>query len=245
MLRERERKRYERQLLLPEWTEAGQQRLKEAKVLVAGAGGLGSAILTYLTVAGVGEIRLVDCDQVDLGNLNRQILHKDRDIGRRKIESAKETLESLNQDIHLDAIDDTITEDNVFDLVADFPIVDAMDNLQARFLLNQVAAARTLPLFHGAVYGFEGRVTTMFPGQTACLKCLYKEVLPGTIPVVGVTPGIIGCIQATEVIKHLLGIGKLLTNRLLIYDGLNLTFNELKLKRDPACQECAPLANGP
>ncbi len=244
MLSERERSRYARQILLPEWTEAGQQKLKESKVLVAGAGGLGSAVLTYLTSAGVGELRIIDCDRVDLSNLNRQILHGDSDIGKRKIDSARERLQGLNQDIRIDAIGDTITEDNVFDLVADYPIVDAMDNLQARFLLNKVAAARALPLFHGAVHGFEGRVTTMLPGETACIRCLYRQVLPGTVPVPGVTPGIIGCIQATEVIKHILGIGKLLTNRLLTYDGLSLTFNEFKLKRDPACQQCGPMATG-
>ena len=206
--------------------------------MVAGAGGLGSAVLTYLTVAGVGRIRIIDGDRVDLSNLNRQTLHSDKDIGRKKVDSAKERLEALNEDIRIEAVGQMITEENVLDLVADFPIVDALDNLAARLLLNRVALRRNLPLFHGAVYGFEGRATTMIPGQTPCLRCLYQGVLPGRIPVVGVTPAVIGCVQATEVIKYIIGIGELLTSRLLIYDGLSLRFSETKLRKDPDCAEC-------
>lgn len=238
MLSKRELARYQRQILIPEWTKVGQEKLKKAKVLVAGAGGLGSAILTYLAVAGVGRIKIIDGDKVELSNLNRQVLHTDRDIGRDKVDSAKEKLELLNPDIKVEAIKELITENNVFDLVADYPIVDAMDNLPTRFLLNRVAVKKTLPLFHGAVYGFEGRVATVIPGKTACLRCLYQDVLPGKIPVVGATPAVIGCIQATEVIKYFLSIGELLTDRLLIYDGLSMRFSEVKLKKDPKCSEC-------
>jgi len=238
MLSQQELARYERQIMIPDWGEAGQEKLKQAKIMVAGAGGLGSAVLTCLAVAGVGRIRIIDGDRVDLSNLNRQTLHSDKDIGRKKVDSAKERLEALNEDIRIEAVGQTITEENVLDLVADFPIVDALDNLPTRLLLNRVALRRNLPLFHGAVYGFEGRATTIIPGQTPCLRCLYQGVLPGRIPVVGVTPAVIGCVQATEVIKYIIGIGELLTNRLLIYDGLSLRFSETKLRKDPDCAEC-------
>jgi len=238
MLSQQELARYERQIMIPDWGEAGQEKLKQAKIMVAGAGGLGSAVLTCLAVAGVGRIRIIDGDRVDLSNLNRQTLHSDKDIGRKKVDSAKERLEALNEDIRIEAVGQTITEENVLDLVADFPIVDALDNLPTRLLLNRVALRRNLPLFHGAVYGFEGRATTIIPGQTPCLRCLYQGVLPGRIPVAGVTPAVIGCVQATEVIKYIIGIGELLTNRLLIYDGLSLRFSETKLRKDPDCAEC-------
>ena len=238
MLSKRELARYERQIIIPGWTKVGQEKLKKAKVLVAGAGGLGSVILTYLAVVGVGRIKIIDGDKVELSNLNRQVLHTDRDIGRDKVDSAKEKLELLNPDIKVEAIKELITENNVFDLVGDYPIVDAMDNLPTRLLLNRVAVKKNLPLFHGAVYGFEGRATTVIPGKTSCLKCLYQDVMPGKIPVVGVTPAVIGCIQATEVIKYFLSIGELLTDRLLIYDGLSMRFSEVKLKKDPKCSEC-------
>lgn len=238
MLSEQELMRYDRQIMIPELGRAGQEKLKKAKVVVAGAGGLGSAVLTYLAVAGVGTIRIVDGDKVELSDLNRQTLHWDKDVGREKVDSAKGKLESLNGDIRVEAVGEVITEENVFALVDDCPIVDALDNLATRHLLNRVAVRRNLPLFHGAVYGFEGRATTIIPGKTPCLRCLYQGVLPGKIPVVGVAPAVIGCIQATEVIKYIVGIGDLLANRLLIYDGLSLRFSEVKLKRDPNCEEC-------
>ena len=238
MLSKQELARYDRQIIMPEWGETGQKRLKNSKVLVAGTGGLGSAVLTYLAVAGVGKIRIIDCDKVELSNLNRQVLYSDNDIGKEKVACAKERLESLNPDIQIEAIGEVITEDNVFDLVADYPIVDALDNLPTRYLLNRVAVRRNLPLFHGAVHGLEGRATTIIPGKTPCLRCLYQGVVPGKIPVVGITPGIIGCIQATEVVKYIVGIGELLINRLTIFDGLSLRLSEVKVKRDPKCTEC-------
>lgn len=238
MLTERELDRYARQTMMPEWGVEGQEKLKKARVLVAGAGGLGSAILMYLAVAGVGTIRIVDSDKVELPNLNRQILHTDRDIGRAKVESAREKLEALNPDIRIEALREKIGEDTAGDLVGDLPIVDALDNLPARMLLNRVAVERRLPFFHGAVYGFEGRATTIIPGRTPCLRCVYQGVLPGVTPVVGATPGVIGCVQAAEVVKYLLGTGELLTGRLLVYDGLNLRFEEAKLKRNPECEDC-------
>lgn len=238
MLTQGELVRYERQMIIPGWGEQGQEKLRKAQVVVAGAGGLGSVVLSYLAVVGLGKIRLIDGDTVELSNLNRQILHSEKDIGRKKVDSARDSLQSLNPHIEIEAVGEEITEDNVFELLGDYPIVDALDNLPGRYLLNRVAVKKQLPLFHGAVYGFDGRVTTIFPGKTACIKCLYKDVMPGKIPVVGVIPAVIGCIQATEVIKYIVGIGELLINRLLIYDGFGQKFSEASLKRDPHCEEC-------
>ncbi len=243
MLTQREVARYERQMLIPDWGKSGQRKLKKAGVLVAGAGGLGSAILTYLAVAGVGDIRIVDSDKVEFGNLNRQVLHTDEDIGRYKVDSAKEKLESLNPDIKVEAIKAKITRNNIFKLVGNYLIVDALDNLPTRLVLNRAAIKARLPLFHGAVYGFEGRATTIIPGKTVCLRCLYQDVLPGKIPVVGVTAAVVGCIQAAEVIKYVLGMGDLLENRLLVYDGLSMKFSEVRLKKNPDCEDCGNAAN--
>jgi len=206
MLTKEELVRYERQIIIPGWGEQGQEKLKKAKVVVVGAGGLGSAILNYLAVAGVGSIRVIDGDTVELSNLNRQILHLEKDIGRKKVDSASDRLQSLNPHIEIEAIGEVIIEDNVFEMLGDYLIVDALDNLPTRYLLNRVAVKKNLPLFHGAVYGFEGRATTIIPGKTPCIKCLYKDVIPGKIPVVGVIPAVIGCIQATEVIKGNRGV---------------------------------------
>ncbi len=244
MLTEPELTRYQRQMIITGWGEEGQQKLNRAKVLVAGAGGLGSAILTYLAAAGVGQIRVIDSDRVELSNLNRQTLYTSQDIGLEKVAAAKQKLEAFNPNIRVEAIHEEITEGNVFDLVADYPIVDAMDNLTTRYLLNKVAVRRNLPLFHGAVHGFEGRATTIIPDETPCLRCIYQGVVADKTPVAGVTPGIIGCIQATEVIKYLVGIGELLTGRLLVYDGFGLTFTELKVSKDPSCHECARSEKG-
>jgi adenylyltransferase/sulfurtransferase len=240
MLTKDEREKYDRQMLIRGFGGEGQAKLKRAKVFIAGAGGLGSGTATYLAAAGMGTIRLADHDKVELSNLNRQVLHWDEDIGRKKVDSAADKLKRLNPTVKVEAIEEKLTEANISQLVAGFDlIVDAMDNLPARYLLNKVAIERNIPLFHGAVHGFEGRAMTIIPGKTACLKCLYRgAIVEGKFPVVGVTPGVIGCIQATEVIKYIVGIGELLTNRLLIYDGLNMKFTEFKVKKDPNCEHC-------
>ncbi len=245
MLTTDELERYDRQIVIEGFGEEGQQKLKQAKVFIAGAGGLGSPVSMYLTTAGVGVIRIVDHDRVELSNLNRQVLHWDKDIGKRKVNSALEKLRQLNQGVEIEAIEKMITEANASQLVADSDlIVDAMDNLPTRYLLNKTALDKGIPLFHGAVYGFEGRVMTIIPGKTACLMCVYRGAAPeGKFPVVGATPAAIGCIQATEVIKYIVGIGELLTNRLLIYNGLNMKFTELKVKKDPNCKHCSHLAS--
>jgi len=235
--------RYERQIMLDGFGTEGQERLKKAKVVIAGTGGLGGIISIYLTTAGVGKIRLIDHDRVEISNLNRQVLYGDKDIGKRKAEIAKERLESLNKEVLIEAIKETITEDNVFKLVDGYDlIVDAMDNFPVRFMLNKVAVQKKIPFFHGAIRGFEGRATTIIPGQTPCLSCLYPRVPePGISPVIGVAPAVIGSIQATEVIKYIVGAGVLLTNRLLIYDGMSMEFMEIRVKRHPDCKECCHL----
>ena len=188
-------------------------------------------------------IRLVDHDRVELSNLNRQVLHWDEDIGRSKVASAAEKLNQLNRGVEIEAIEEMITEANVSQLVAGFDlIVDAMDNLPTRYLLNKVAIEKNIPFFHGAVHGFEGRAITIIPGETACLRCVYRGVIPeDKFPVIGVTPAVIGCIQATEVIKYIVGVGQLLTNRLLVYDGLSMKFTEFRVKKDPNCEHCGDL----
>jgi len=240
MLTDDELERYNRQLMIDEFGQEGQEKLKRARVFIAGAGGLSAPVSTYLVAAGIGMIRIVDHDKVEPSNLNRQVLHGEADIGRSKVDSATRKLKQLNQGVTIEAVEEIITETNVSRLVTGFDlIVDAMDNLETRYLLNKAALDQNIPFFHGAICGFEGRVMTIIPGETACLRCIYRGVTAtGIFPVVGVTPAVIGCIQATEVIKYIVNIGKLLTNRLLVYDGLNMEFREFKVKKDPNCEHC-------
>ena len=241
MLTGEELERYSRQIMIPQIGEKGQEKLRRAKVFIAGAGGLGSPVSIYLTAAGVGHLRMVDHDRVDLTNLNRQIVHWSGDVGKRKVESAQEKLNKLNPNVTVETLSVTISEENASELISGFDlIVDAMDNLPTRYLLNKKAIEHGIPFFHGAVNGFEGRAMTVIPGKTACLRCLYRGPVPESkFPVIGVTPAVIGCIQATEVIKYLVGSGELLGNRLLAYDGLNLKFTEFKVQRNPQCEHCA------
>jgi len=246
MLTINELERYDRQIMIANIGEEGQEKLKKTNVFIAGTGGLGSPVAIYLTAAGVGKIRVVDNDRVDLTNLNRQVLHWDKDIGKKKVSSAKEKLKKINHEVDIEAIEETITETNIFQLIADFDlIVDAMDNMPTRYLLNKAAIEKNIPFFHGAVHGFEGRAITIIPGKTACLKCVYRGDIPKEkFPVIGVTPAVIGSIQATEVIKYIVGIGELLKNRLLIYDGLDMKFTEFTIKKDPQCEHCGHVKKG-
>jgi adenylyltransferase/sulfurtransferase len=241
MLSERELERYKRQILL--FGEEGQEQLKRAHIFVAGAGGLGSPVSLYLAVAGIGVITLVDNDVVDLTNLNRQILHYDRDIGRKKTVSAEEKLREINPDITVKVIDTTIDETNVDRLVGRADgIVDAMDNYPTRHLLNKTAVRKKIPFFHGAIQGLYGQATTIIPGVTPCLACIFPVAPPKEVfPVVGVTPGLIGMVQATEVLKYLLHDGRLLTNRLFIWDGLESHAEEIAVERNPACPVCGEI----
>jgi molybdopterin/thiamine biosynthesis adenylyltransferase len=241
MLTAKELERYDRQIMIYGFGKEGQEKLKKAKAFIAGAGGLGSPVTIYLAAAGIGTIRIADHDRVELSNLNRQVLHWEENIGGRKVDSAAAKLRKFNSGIKIETIADTITEANVSQLVADSDlIVDAMDNLPTRYLLNRAAIKKGIPFFHGAVYGFEGRAMTVIPGKSACLNCLYHgaTVPKEKFPVIGVTPAVIGCIQATEVIKYLVGLGDLLTDRLLNYDALRMKFTEFKINRDPNCEHC-------
>jgi molybdopterin/thiamine biosynthesis adenylyltransferase len=244
MLTKDEQEKYARQIMLKGFGLKGQEKLKKARVLIAGAGGLGSSSATYLAAAGVGTLRIVDYDKVELSNLNRQVLHWHEDIGKRKVISARDRLKKLNPQVTVEAIEEKITQANISKLVAGCDlIVDAMDNLPTRYLLNKTAVKNNIPFFHGAVYGFEGRAMTVIPGKTACLSCIYRGAIPEeTFPVIGVTPAVIGCIQATEVIKYLTGMGQLLADRLLVYDGLNMKFTEFKVQKDPNCPHCGKTA---
>lgn len=240
MLTSDELERYDRQIMIGGFGQKGQENLKNTTVLVAGAGGLGSPVSIYLAAAGIGRLRIVDNDEVDLSNLNRQILHWTKDIGKHKSFSAKEKISEINPHVKIDAIYDEIGENNLLKLVDGCDmIVDAMDNFTTRYLLNRVAIEKRIPFFHGGVYGFEGRAMTIIPGETACLRCVFPNAPPKeTFPVIGVAPGLIGCVQVSEVIKYVVGIGELLKNRLLIYDGLSSKFTEVEVKRNEKCVDC-------
>jgi molybdopterin/thiamine biosynthesis adenylyltransferase len=230
--------RYERQTRL--FGAEGQKRLKRATALVVGAGGLGSSVSTYLAVAGLGRIIVVDGDVVEESNLNRQILHWTKDIGRPKAVSAAETIKGLNPEIEVEAVALFADEENLADLVsrADL-VVDALDNFPSRYILNRAAIERGVPLFHGAISGFDGQATTIIPEKTPCLRCIFPRSPPKeTSPALGATCGVIGSIQASEVIKYLTGKGDLLENRLLIWDGLRVRCDEIPIERNPGCMDC-------
>lgn len=233
-----EREKYSRQILL--FGEEGQEKLKNSRVMVVGAGGLGSPISTYLAIAGVGKIILADFDSVELSNLNRQFLHHEKDIGRSKIESAKEKLLSINPGIEVETIGEMISESNIESLIPECDIiVDALDNLETRHLLNRLAVKRRIPLVHGAVTGYDGQVTTIIPGKTPCLYCIFPRISKKAVfPILGATSGVIGSIQANEVIKFLTGKGKLLEGRLLFWNGFSGTFSEISLSKLNYCPVC-------
>jgi adenylyltransferase/sulfurtransferase len=232
--------RYHRQMLLEGWGEEGQRKLTNAHVAVVGAGGLGCPVSLYLVAAGVGKLTIIDADVVEETNLNRQVLHWSNDIGKPKVQSAVEKLRQFNPQVEITPIHGRLTDETVEDWLKDADIiVDALDNFPTRQVLNKYAVKTRKPLVHGAIYGWEGRATTILPYETACLACLFEEgPPPGVFPVVGTTPGVIAMIQATEVLKLLLGIGQPLFNRYLIYDGLTMTFHTVKLRRRPECPVC-------
>ena len=238
-----ERKRYNRQILMDGWGEAAQLRLKKSTVFVAGAGGLGSPASIYLAVAGVGHIKLCDFDATALANLNRQILHDDTRIGANKAVSGKVTLERLNPSIRVTAITDKIVPGNVDALVGDADIViDCMDNFPTRYVLNECAVRKRIPLVHGSVRGMEGQLTFIQSPETPCLRCLFAEAPPPEVfPVLGATPGVIGTMEAMEALKYLTGVGTTLKNRLLVWNGADMEFRLLKVRRDPDCPTCSQL----
>ncbi|HPJ30370.1 MAG TPA: HesA/MoeB/ThiF family protein [Methanothrix sp.] len=230
--------RYDRQIRL--FGAEGQRKIKEATVLVVGAGGLGSSASVYLAAAGVGRIIVVDGDVVELSNLNRQILHWTGDLGRSKAVSAAETIRGLNPEVEVEAVDAFADQENLGGLVGEADlVVDALDSFSARRLLNRTAQEGRVPLFHGAVSGFDGQVTTIIPGLTPCLRCIFPRSVPKeTSPALGATCGVIGSIQAMEAVKHLTGQGSLLTGRLLIWDGRRACCDLVPIERNPGCPDC-------
>jgi adenylyltransferase/sulfurtransferase len=234
--------RYDRQMRINGFGSEGQRKLKNARVLIAGAGGLGFSTSVYLVSAGIGTIRIVDKDVVELSNLNRQLLHWDEDIGRKKVESAYEKLRRINSSIKIEVYDKEINEDNVLDLMHNVDaVVDALDNYETRYTLNKACLKMGKPFFHGAVRGFMGQATTIIPRETACLKCIVPKAPPReTFPILGSVAGTIGTIQATEVIKYFTGIGDLLKNKLLIYDAITMEVYKIEIGRNPTCPDCSP-----
>ena len=232
--------RYRKQLIIKDFGAGGQEKLSRAKVLIAGAGGLGSVISLYLAAAGVGKIGIIDNDRVETSNLNRQILYDTESTGKPKVEEAGKQLKKLNPDIEIEMIYETIRGDNIASLARGYELIaDAMDNFESRFILNRLALERHLPFFHGAVQGFEGRVSTIIPGETACFACIYPFSPPRQeIPVLGTTTAVTGGLQATEIIKYITGMGELLKGRLLIYDGLSMEFMTIDLQRKANCPAC-------
>lgn len=242
-LGEEELKRYGRQIILPGVGKEGQKKIKAAKVLLMGAGGLGSAAGFYLAAAGVGKIGIIDSDVIEISNLNRQILHNNGRMGKSKAESARQTLGDLNPDIEVVAYQVRLTSENALELIKDYDlVVDCSDNFPVRFLMNDVCVRTGKPLFYGAISGFEGQAMTILPGSGPCYHCLYPEqpAFPTgqPFPVIGVLPGLIGVIQATEVLKFILGEGDLLVGRLLLYNALTLDFFKLEIRRSPMCPAC-------
>jgi len=245
-LNDAQSKRYSRHLLVPEVGEQGQLKLLDSKVLFIGAGGLGSPAALYLAAAGVGTIGIIDADVVDDSNLQRQVIHNTERIGQYKAESARTTINALNPDVKVVTYIERLDETNVKQLVSEYDlIIDGTDNFPTRYLLNDAALLFKKPVIHGSVFRFEGQVTVFKPYEGPCYRCMYPEPPPPALApscaeagVLGVLPGIIGLLQATEAIKVLLGIGEPLVGRLLTYDALAGEFMELKLFRDPNCVAC-------
>jgi molybdopterin/thiamine biosynthesis adenylyltransferase/rhodanese-related sulfurtransferase len=238
--------RYSRHLLIPEVGEAGQQKLLNSKVLLIGAGGLGSPAAYYLASAGVGTLGIVDSDVVDLTNLQRQILHTTERIGESKVSSAKQTLEALNPDVKIVGYEERLSAANVDRIIEGYDVViDGADNFPTRYLLNDASVKHRVPVVHGSIFRFEGQVTVFKPFEGPCYRCLFPEPPPPELApscaeagVLGVLPGVIGTVQATEAIKLLLGTGEPLIGRYLLYDALEGSFREVRLRRDPECPVC-------
>jgi adenylyltransferase/sulfurtransferase len=242
-LSEEELVRYNRQIIIPDFGEAGQEKLKNATVFVAGVGGLGSISTYYLAAAGIGHLRIVDKDKVDTSNLNRQIIHWTSDIGQWKSDSAYKKLASLNPNCAIEVFQDEITEDNCKRLIGNSSaIVDAMDNMTGRRALNSASVKNGIPYVYGGVHQFDGMATTFLPGKTPCLECVFPDLGGAAIPVapsiLGPVPGVIASIQCIETVKCILGFPGLLAGRLLYFSGTDMTFREFKINRDSECPIC-------
>jgi len=246
MLTESQIERYSRHIMLKEVGGKGQQKLLNGRVLVIGAGGLGSPIALYLAAAGVGTIGIADGDAVDLSNLQRQIAHHTRDIGTPKVASAKTKMTAMNPDVTVNTYETRVHAANIGEIMAGYDfVIDATDNFAAKFLINDACILTGKPYSHGGILRFDGQTITVTPGESACYRCIFPTPPPqDAIPacsragVLGVLPGVIGTIQATEAIKFLLGTGELLAGRLLTYNALRMKFREVPLRKNPACPIC-------
>ena len=247
MLTSREKERYSRQILFKAFGEEGQEKLKAARVLVAGVGGLGSPAAMYLAAAGIGKIILIDADTVSLSNLNRQLLHWEGDIGRKKVESGGEKLRQMNSGIQVETVAERITEKTIPGFLRGVDVVvDCLDNMKTRYVLNRACVEAGIPLVHGGVYGMLGQVTTILPGDGPCLECIFphKEEREDTVPVFGPTAGFTASFQALEVIKLLTGLGELLRGRLLYFNGeiMECVFAEVRKREN--CEGCGGTDGG-
>ncbi len=238
--------RYSRHILLPEVGGKGQKKLAKARILIVGAGGLGSPAGLYLAAAGIGTLGVIDADAVDLSNLQRQVIHHTSDVGRPKVLSAQEKIQALNPDVKVMTYEDRLSSRNALDLLRDYDVVlDGVDNFPAKFLINDACFFAGKPLVHAGILRFEGRVTTIIPKQSACYRCVFKNPPPpGLVAscqeagILGVLAGVIGTIQATEALKLVLGIGRPLTDRMLDFDGRRTAFREIRTRRNPNCPLC-------
>jgi adenylyltransferase/sulfurtransferase len=238
--------RYSRHLIMPEVALDGQKKLKQARVLTIGAGGLGAPLAMYLAAAGVGTIGVVDFDVVDESNLQRQIIHGTSDVGRPKMESARDRIKDINPNVKVETYEEPLTSENALDIFKDYDIiVDGTDNFPTRYLVNDACVLLGKPNVYGSIFRFEGQASVFYAEEGPCYRCLYPEPPPpGLVPscaeggVLGILPGAIGTIQATETVKLILGIGEPLIGRLLLYDALGMSFREMKLRKDPNCPVC-------
>ena len=246
MFSDKQFERYSRQIILPNVGGKGQEKILNARVIVVGAGGLGSPCSLYLASAGIGKIGIIDSDEVDLSNLQRQILHSTRKVGVSKADSAKETLTAINDDVEVIPYKVRLSSENIMDIIKDYDIViDGSDNFATKYLVNDACVLSGKPLSHAGIYRFDGQVTTIMPKKGPCYRCLFKEPPPpGMAPscqeggILGAVAGVIGTIQANEVLKFVLGIGDLLVGKMLIFDALTSTFRKVKIPKDPDCPIC-------
>ncbi len=239
-LSEKENERYQRQMIIPGWGPDAQEKLKSSRVLIAGAGGLGSPVSMYLAVTGTGTLRVCDFGEPEMSNLNRQMLHDESRIGMNKAVSAKETLERINPEITVEVVSRKITADNVFEAASGVDlIVDCLDNFETRHILNRYCVDTQTPMVHAGIHGMHGQLTFFRPPETPCLWCMFPGSVPKEIfPVVGATAGVIGSLEALEAIKWITGCGTNLEGQLLIWDGEAMDFQKIEIKKDPNCPVC-------
>lgn len=246
-LRDDQIDRYSRQILLPNVGGKGQEKILKAKVLIIGAGGLGSPCALYLASAGIGRLGIVDSDIVELNNLQRQILHSTPNVGKPKVDSAKERINAINTDVEVVPYKIRLTSENILEIIRDYDIiVDGSDNFPTRYLVNDACVFSKKPLSHAGIFRFDGQAITILPGKSACYRCLFPEPPPpGLVPscqeagILGAVAGVIGTIQANEVLKYILGIGQLLEGKLLVFNALESSFRQVRVRRDKNCPVCS------